>query len=62
MNNSTISRRKLEDMPYDKVFETSNGEEFCHATGCEVCDGDVNNPADWWNEYKDSDGNFYYGR
>ena len=56
-------RRKLKEMPFDKVFKTESGnKEFCHATGYEVCEGNPDNIADWWNEYKDSEGNLYYGR
>lgn len=56
-------RRKLETMPFDKVFVVENGnEELCHATGWEECFGDPNEPADWWNKYEDSEGNLYYGR
>lgn len=55
-------RRKLATMPFDKAFETENGEELYHATGYEVCLGNPKNPADWWNEYEDSTGETYYGR
>ena len=50
--------RILEEMPFDKAFITDNGnEELCHATGKEVLiDGQ------WWNEYRDNDGNLHYGR
>lgn len=51
-------RRELEIMPFDHEF---NGE-LCHATGYEVCKGDPKNPADWWNEYEDREGNLHYGR
>lgn len=51
-------RRLLEEMPFDKVFDG----EFCHATGDEVCLGDPKNPADWWEEFEDSEGNLHYGR
>ena len=51
-------RRELVEMPFDMDF----GGELCHATGDEVCLGDQSNPADWWNEYIDQDGNLYYGR
>ena len=55
--------RRLEKMPFDKMFITENGnQELCHATGYEVCDGNPKNPSDWWNEYEDDDGNLYYGR
>ena len=59
----TISaERKLDTMPFDMAFNTGNGEELCHATGKEVCFGDPSNPADWWNEYQDSTGGYWYGR
>lgn len=33
-----VLKRELETMPFDKAFETENGnEELCHATGYEVC-------------------------
>lgn len=50
-------RRKLDTMPADMRFwidETKN--KLCHATGYEVCSGDPENPANWWNEYVDNDG------
>ena len=53
-----IDRRELETMPFDKRFDTSNGEELCHATGDEVLFDD---DLVWWNEYIDSEGNLYYG-
>lgn len=57
------TRRELSEMPFDKVFVTESGnEELCHATGYEVCMGAPEEPADWWNEYMDSEGNLYYGR
>lgn len=58
------ARRKLEEMPFDKRFGDCMGAggELCHATGYEVCLGDVNNPADWWNEYERADGTLEYGR
>ena len=56
-------RRELKTMPFDKAFVVENGnEELCHATGYEICDGNPENQADWWNEYEDSEGNLYYGR
>ena len=58
-------RKQLNEMPFDKAFETENGnEELCHATGFEVCDADKNPdlPQNWWNEYVDMNGNLYYGR
>lgn len=51
-------RRRLEEMPFDKMFDG----EFCHATGYEVCLGDPDNLADWWEEFEDSEGNLHYGR
>ena len=63
MMNTNVMRRELETMPFAKAFETENGnEELCNATGFEECFGNPNEPADWWNEYEDSDGNLYYGR
>lgn len=59
---SKIMRRQLGEMPFDKVFFTEKGEELCRATGYEICDGDPENLADWWNEYQDADGNYHYGR
>ena len=53
-----IERRELETMPFDKRFDTPNGEELCHATGDEVLFDD---DLVWWNEYIDSEGNLYYG-
>ena len=55
-------RRELGYMPYDKAFEVNGNQELCHATGFEVCDGNPENPADWWEEYKDSNGDLHYGR
>lgn len=55
-------RRELETMPVAKVFGTESGEKICNATGWEVCEGNSSDPADWWNEYEDSEGNLYYGR
>lgn len=49
-------------MPFDKRFDTANGDELCHATGYEVCNGNPENPADWWEEYIDSNGELHYGR
>jgi hypothetical protein len=61
--NSITAARDLEYMPLDKVFELADGSEsLCHATGIEVCMGDVDDPADWWNVYEDAEGNLYYGR
>lgn len=60
---NTENRRRLETMPFDKRFDLDGGGEgLCHATGWEVCDGDPENPADWWEEYQDAEGNLYYGR
>lgn len=53
-----MMRRTLDTMPYDKEFSG----ELCHATGDEVCFGNPENPADWWNEYEDAEGNVHYGR
>ena len=58
-------RRELDYMPFDKRFETGNGNtELCHATGYEVCfEGhDSNDSSNWWNEFIDNDGNLHYGR
>ena len=61
--NKITSERELETMPFDKMFEVAEGRwELCHATGREVCFGDPSDPADWWNEYIDSDGDYWYGR
>lgn len=52
-------------LTFDKVFENDNGQQvLCHHTGYEVhfvadFTGDY---RCWWNEYKDNDGNIYYGR
>lgn len=65
MMNTNVMRRELETMPFAKAFETENGnEELCNATGLEVCfDGDDPSKLEnWWNEYRDVDGNLYYGR
>jgi hypothetical protein len=51
-------RRELDTIPYDKEFNN----EFCTATGYEVCFGNPENPADWWNEYEDAEGDLHYGR
>lgn len=48
-----MERRKLNEMPFDKVFDGVN----CHATGYEVFDN-----GEWWNEYEDSEGGLHYGR
>lgn len=50
-------RIELEEMPFDKVFETENGQELCHSTGYEV-----ELSGSWWVEYIDSDGQLHYGR
>lgn len=50
--------RELDYMPFDKAFETSDGNtELCHATGLEVLIH-----GEWWNEYADSNGDLHYGR
>ena len=49
--------RKLDQMPYDKVFDVNGNEELCHATGWELYEG-----GEWWNEYIDSNGDYHYGR
>lgn len=54
-----VERRELNQMPFDMVFDTENGEQLCHATGYEVKFSD--DPG-FWNEYEDEDGNLYYGR
>lgn len=56
--------RALDEMPFDKAFENSNGNEvLCHATGYEVCMGNPLVLADWWNEYVDPETDeLYYGR
>lgn len=54
--------RKLHEMPFDKAFEVNGNEQLCHATGWQVCFGNPSEPADWWNEYEDSEGEFHYGR
>lgn len=52
-----MERRELGFMPFDKMFDVDGNEEFCHATGYEVCiDGE------WWNEYEDRNGELRYGR
>lgn len=55
-------RRELERMPFDKAFTFERNETLCHATGYEVCLGDPDNAADWWNEYVLPDGTIEYGR
>ena len=61
--NKITAERELETMPFDKMFEVAEGrQELCHATGIEVCFGNPDNLADWWNEYQDSEGDFWYGR
>jgi hypothetical protein len=50
------TRRLLDEMPCDHVFDTEKGEELCRATGYEeFFDGT------WWNEYVDSTGELHYG-
>lgn len=56
------AERNLETMPFDMAFNTGNGEELCQATGKEVCFGDPSNPANWWHEYRDAEGDYWYGR
>ena len=58
------ARVELETMPFDKAFyRYSDGQrELCHATGYEVCHGDPDVLANWYNEYVDSDGELHYGR
>lgn len=59
MQNNTFkkSRRRLEEMPFDKRFDVDENSELCHATGYDVFDGE-----DWWNEFVDSNRDFQYGR
>ena len=53
----TKYRRWLPMTPYDKAFEVDGNEQLCHAAGYEVMiDGEL------WNEYKDANGDFHYGR
>jgi len=55
-----IAERELEVMPMDKMFYIGNGRrELCQATGKEV---QFAGDDTWWNEYKDSDGDYWYGR
>lgn len=56
--NEKFQVRETKTMPFDKVFDTPNGKEFCHATGYEI---KFPNNSTWWNEYEDSEGNLYYG-
>jgi len=52
-----IERMQLDEMPFDHRFNGKN----CHSTGYMV--HMVNTYHDeWWNEYKDGQGNVYYGR
>ena len=55
-------RIKLDEMPFDHAFNIDGNEQLCHATGYVVCLGDSENPADWWNEYEDVNGDLHYGR
>lgn len=56
-------RRKLDTMPFNKRFEIDGNWTLCCATGYEVCDGNPDDPADWWNEYVSPDGGeLLYGR
>ena len=58
--NKMSIRRELEEMPFAKAFYTENGnEELCNSIGYEEYDS--SNDC-WWNEYRDSQGNLYYGR
>lgn len=43
-------------MPWDKAFDG----QLCHATGYEFCMANL--PEDWWNEYIDGNGEYYYRR
>lgn len=46
---------------FDKVFTNELGQnENCHPTGRELRES--KDPSDWWIEYMDANGNFYYGR
>lgn len=44
--------RELDHMPYDKHCDG----EWYYATGTEICIGNPNDPADWYNQYVDYDG------
>ena len=60
MNNMEVkegTRRTLEYMPFDKMFNVDGNEELCHSTGEEVY---LN--GEWWNEYVSTDGGTHYGR
>lgn len=57
-----MMRRELEEMPFDKAFDVNGNEQLCPATGWQVCFGNPSEPADWWNEYEDSEGDLHYGR
>lgn len=55
------AEQELETMPFDRVFEVAAGRwELCHATGKEVQFQEL--PGDWWNEYIDRNGDYWYGR
>ena len=63
MEERITARVELETMPYAHGFYVDGGNyELCNATGYCVCLGDVNNPADWWDEFVSNDGELYYGR
>lgn len=58
------NRMVLESMPFDRRFDTPNGEQLCHATGYAVQFDDETTPIGvplFWTEYKDNEGNLYYG-
>ena len=60
-----LRRRELDYMPFNKRFETCDGNsELCHATVYEVCleGDDPNDSSNWWNEFVDSNGDLHYGR
>ena len=57
-----LKYRELAEMPADKVFYIDGRPEMCHATGFEICDGEPEDQAAWWNEYQDSKNNYHYGR
>ena len=47
--------RELDTMPMDKDF----GNGLIHATGYQVR---FEGESEWWDEFQDDDGDFYYGR
>lgn len=58
------NRIQLDHMPYDREFETPNGNELCHATGYAVQFDREMTPIGeplFWNEFQDKEGNLYYG-